>query len=139
MGYNVYRNRERLNTETVKETTYTDTKPADNKYLEYQVSAIYSVSGEKYSSPVTLTATGVDGVETEGGMRVAVEGGDILVYGVEAGTSVVLYDINGAVIYRGKAADNYVHVIPGSGIADGTYIVKAGSGAAKFIKSDSRR
>ncbi len=139
MGYNVYRNRERLNTETVNETTYTDTKPADNKYLEYQVSAIYSVSGEKYSSPVTLTATGVDGVETEGGMRVAVEGGDILVYGVEAGTSVVLYDINGAVIYRGKAADNYVHVIPGSGIADGTYIVKAGSGAAKFIKSDSRR
>ena len=47
MGYNVYRNHERLNSETVTETSYIDATPADNKYLEYQVSAIYSVSGTR--------------------------------------------------------------------------------------------
>ena len=40
MGYNVYRNRERLNTETVTETTYIDDTPIDNRYLEYQVFGI---------------------------------------------------------------------------------------------------
>lgn len=135
MGYNVYRNHERLNSETVTETSYIDATPADNKYLEYQVSAIYSVSGEKLSAPVTLTATGIDGVEVYSGMRVTVERGDILVHGVSAGTPVSLYDVNGAMIYKGIAAEAGVHVIPGSGFADGTYIVKAGNATAKFAKN----
>lgn len=135
MGYNVYRNHERINSETVKETTYTDATPADNKYLEYQVSAIYSVSGEQLSSPVTITATGIDGVETYSGLHVTVERGNILVYGLRAGTPVSLYDTNGAMIYKGIATDAEVHVIPGSEIADGTYIVKAGNATAKIAKS----
>ena len=105
MGYNVYRNRNRLNSETVKETTYTDGTPADNKYLEYQVSAIYSVSGERYSEPVTLTATGIDGVERYNGLKVAIENGDVHVYGLNAGTQVAMYDTNGTLIYKGGARD----------------------------------
>ena len=132
MGYNVYRNRERLNTETVTETTYIDDTPIDNKYLEYQVSAIYSVSGEKYSAPVTLTATGINGVESGNGLRVEADDDEIKVYGLKPGTAVTLYDVNGAVLYSGKSADTYVHVIPAAAIADGTYIVKAGNDAVKF-------
>lgn len=134
MGYNVYRNRERLNTETVTETTYIDDTPIDNKYLEYQVSAIYSVSGEKYSAPVTLTATGINGVESGNGLRVEADDDEIKVYGLKPGTAVTLYDVNGAVLYSGKSADTYVHVIPAAAIADGTYIVKAGNDAVKFVK-----
>lgn len=84
---------------------------------------------------MTLTATGIDGVEVYSGMRVTVERGDILVHGVSAGTPVCLYDVNGAMIYKGIAAEAGVHVIPGSGIADGTYIVKAGNATAKFAKN----
>ena len=134
MGYNVYRNRERLNTETVTETTYIDDTPIDNKYLEYQVSAIYSVSGEKYSAPVMLTATGINGVESGNGLRVEADDDEIKVYGLKPGTAVTLYDVNGAVLYSGKSADTYVHVIPAAAIADGTYIVKAGNDAVKFVK-----
>ena len=135
MGYNVYRNRERLNTEKVTATTYTDDKPIDNKYLEYQVSAVYSASGEKYSAPVTLTATGINGSKSESGLRVAADDDEIKVYGLKPGTAVVLYDVNGAVLYSGTSADAYVHVIPAAAISDGTYIVKAGNDAVKFVKA----
>ena len=135
LGYNVYRNRERLNSETVKETTYTDDTPADNKYLEYQVSAIYSASGEKYSEPVTLTATGIGDIERYNGLTVAVEGGDIHVYGVDANAQVTMYDTNGTLIFNGTASDNGDCVIPGAGIPAGTYIVKAGGSAVKFAKA----
>lgn len=135
MGYNVYRNKERLNSETLTETTFIDDTPADNKYLEYQVSAIYSASGEAYSAPVTLTATGVNGVESGNGLRVVADGDEIKVFDLKPGTVVTLYDVNGAVLYTGKSTDNYVHVIPAVNIADGTYIVKAGNDAVKFIKA----
>ena len=135
MGYNVYRNRERLNTEKVTATTYTDNNPVGNKYLEYQVSAVYSESGEKYSAPVTLTATGINGLKSESGLRVAADDDEIKVYGLKPGTAVVLYDVNGAVLYSGTSADAYVHVIPAAAISDGTYIVKAGNDAVKFVKA----
>ena len=135
MGYNVYRNRERLNTETVTATTYIDDTPIDNKYLEYQVSAIYSASGETYSAPVTLTATGINGVESESGLRVVAENDEIKVYGLRPGTAVTLYDVNGMVLYKGKSTDTYVHVIPAAAITNGTYIVKVGDNAVKFVKS----
>lgn len=135
MGYNVYRNHDRLNDTTLKETSYTDTTPIDNKYLEYQVSAIYSVSGEKLSAPVTLTATDINGLETYSGIRVNIEHGDILVYGLSAGTSVCLYDVNGAMVYKGVAHDTDVYVIHGTAIADGTYLIKAGNATAKFAKN----
>ena len=136
LGYNVYRNRERLNGDMVKETSYIDDTPADNKYLEYQVSAVYSASGEKYSAPVTLTATGVDGVESYSGLRVVVEGGDIHVYGIASGALVTLYDTNGVLIYKGTARSTGDCVIPGTGIPTGNYIVKADGAAVKFAKSD---
>ena len=139
LGYNVYRNRDRLNSETVKETTYTDDTPADNKYLEYQVSAIYSVSGERYSEPVTLTATGIDGVERYNGLKVAIENGDVHVYGLNAGTQVAMYDTNGTLIYKGGARDTGDCVIPGQGIPSGTYIIKADGSAVKFAKTENRR
>ena len=119
----------------MKETTYIDDKPIDNKYLEYQVSAIYSASGETYSAPVTLTATGINGVESESGLRVVADDDEINVYGLKPGTAVALYDVNGALLYSGKSADTYVHVIPAAAIADGTYIVKAGNDAVKFVKA----
>ena len=56
-------------------------------------------------------------------------------YGLKPGTAVALYDVNGALLYSGKSADTYVHVIPAAAIADGTYIVKAGNDAVKFVKA----
>ena len=137
LGYNVYRNRERLNDEMVTQTTYIDGTPADNKYLEYQVSALYSVSGEKYSEPVTLTATGIGGIESYNGMRVTVENGDIRVSGVHAETQVAMYAADGTLTYKGTADADGNCVIPGAGVPAGTYIVKAGGTAVKFAKTDN--
>jgi hypothetical protein len=60
-GYNVYRNRAKVNPQPLTGLTYTD--PDDGTRREYYVTAVYQTEGEKSSTHVIVQALGVDPVQ----------------------------------------------------------------------------
>ena len=131
-GYNVYRNGDRLNAETTTDTVFVDTKAADAKYLSYQVSAVYSVSGEKMSDKVTIVATGVNGVKAESGVRVKVEGNSLVVLGARSGDKIALYAADGKLIAATVATDDYSQALDIASATAGVYVVKVGADTFKL-------
>lgn len=66
VGYNVYRDGERVNAEPVTSPSYTDAV-GDTADHTYRVTAVYAEGESDYSEPVTVgTATGISGAETSG-------------------------------------------------------------------------
>ena len=61
LGYNVYRDGEKLNEVPVVATTFTDTDVADGDHL-YRVSAVYDAGESVWSAPVSLTTVGISTV-----------------------------------------------------------------------------
>ena len=131
-GYNVYRNGDKLNAELTVDTTFVDTKAADAKYLSYQVSAVYSVAGEKMSDKVTVVATGIGSVKGESGVKLAVEGSSLVVLGAHAGDRIVLYTADGKQFASLTAADDYRQTIDIASVATGVYVVRVGRDTFKL-------
>ena len=71
--------------------------------------------------------SGVDGIEADDttGLRLVVNNGSLMIDGLDDNQSIVVYDVQGRVVYRGmnRIIEN---------IASGLYIVKAGSQSAKI-------
>ena len=71
--------------------------------------------------------SGVDGMEADDstGLRLVVNNGSLMIDGLDDNQSIVVYDVQGRVVYRGmnRIIEN---------IASGLYIVKAGSQSAKI-------
>ena len=131
-GYNVYRNGDRLNAETTTDTVFVDTKAADAKYLSYQVSAVYSVAGEKLSDKVTIVATGVNGVKAESGVKVKVEGNSLVVLGARQGVRIALYAADGKLVAGTVATDDYSQTLDIASATAGVYVVKVGGDTFKL-------
>lgn len=131
-GYNVYRNGIRLNGETTTDTVYTDTEKTADKYLTYQVSAVYSVTGEKFSNKVTVVATGIDGVTSENGVSIKAEGSRLTVLGAHQGEQITVCGTDGKLYASTVATDNYTDTIDLSAIAAGVYVVKVGQATFKL-------
>ncbi len=131
-GYNVYRNGERLNDDLMTDTTYTDNKKADDKYLSYQVSAVYAIAGEKFSDKVTVAATGIDGISIDAGVKVMVEGNNLVVLGAHAGDRIALYTTEGKQMASLTATDSYRHDISLATATAGVYVVKVGHSTFKL-------
>lgn len=131
-GYNVYRNGIRLNGETTTDTVYTDTEKTVDKYLTYQVSAVYSVTGEKFSNKVTVVATGIDGVTSENGVSIKAEGSRLTVLGARQGEQITVCGTDGKLYASTVATDNYTDTIDLSAIAAGVYVVKVGQATFKL-------
>ena len=74
-----------------------------------------------------LDFSGVDGIEADDstGLRLVVNNGSLMIDGLDNNQSIVIYDVQGRVVYRGmnRIIEN---------IASGLYIVKAGSQSAKI-------
>lgn len=123
-GYNVYRNRERLNTAPVKSTYFTDENPLSGEYNYYHVSVVYSV-GE--SAPSNRALVGTDAIgETAAALPVVTGGaGMIVIEGAES-LPVMVSTPDGRTIASLKAAGRTV--IPA---APGAYIVTTGQHVAK--------
>lgn len=126
LGYNIYRNGEKINDEPVNETTYTDNLGADGQYF-YRVTVVYKDRGESAgSNEVEISSTlGVDNVAD--GLVITVSAGNITVAGAE-GQALVVSGVNGAVFFSGKAS-----AVNSFDVAPGIYIVKAGNVARKVI------
>lgn len=131
-GYNVYRNGECLNNELTTDTVFTDTKAFSDKYLTYQVSAVYSVAGEKFSDKVTIIATGIDGVNGQNGVTLKVEDGQLIVLGAHNGDRINVASADGKLIASAIATDDYRQTVSLAAATTGTYIVKVGNATFKL-------
>ena len=131
-GYNVYRNGECLNDELTTDTVFTDTKAFSDKYLTYQVSAVYSVAGEKFSDKVTIIATGIDGVNGQNGVTLKVEDGQLIVLGAHDGDRITVASADGKLIASAIATDDYRQTVSLAAATTGTYIVKVGNATFKL-------
>ena len=134
-GYNVYRNGDRLNDVSTTDTTYTDTKAPEGKYLTYQVSAIYSVAGEKMSDKVTVVATGIGSVSGASGVKVKAADGRIAILGAHAGDTIALYTVDGKQLVSAAATDDYTQYVALPAGAAGVYVVKVGADTFKLTVS----
>ncbi len=133
-GFNVYCNNNKLNTEFVNDSSYEDPADRGERYLEYKVSAVYSVSGEKFSDKVVVAATGIEGVGAEG-MSVCVSDDAIKITGARAGSRVRVYSAGGQVVYSSVTGDGYAYIIPAARFATGTYIVYVDNASFKvYVK-----
>ena len=131
-GYNVYRNGDKLNADATTDTTYVDTKAADAKYLSYQVSAIYTVAGEKYSDKVTVVATGINSVNGNSGVKVKVADGKLVISGTRQGDHIAVYTTDGKLLASATATDDYSQTLSIPSLAAGVYVVKAGRDTFKL-------
>lgn len=132
-GYNIYRNRVKLNDSCVKETQYHDTRAYTGQYLEYQVAAVYSRTGESLSEKVTVVASGIDGTTAGAAWRVVAQGSAIRIIGAHAGDRVSVVSAAGACVATAVIADSYATVIGCAALPAGTYLVKVGGEVAKII------
>ena len=130
-GYNIYRNGEKLNAAMSFDTTYVDTKPYADKYLEYQVAAVYSLHGEKFSNKVTLMTSGIDGTATMDGIRVKAANGELLVYGAPEGSIIRIYGTDGSLVSATRVNDSFVQSVPLNNNAQGNYIIKVADSCFK--------
>lgn len=62
VGYNVYRDGEKLNAEPVAEAEYTDTNVAEGEH-SYVVTVVYTQGESKASNVFTLATTGIENIE----------------------------------------------------------------------------
>lgn len=131
-GYNVYRNGKCLNDELTTDTIFTDTKAYSDKYLTYQVSAVYSVAGEKFSDKVTIVATGIDGVNGQNGVTLKVEDGQLIVLGAHNSDRINVASADGKLIASAIATDDYRQTVSLAAATTGTYIVKVGNATFKL-------
>ncbi len=136
-GYNVYRNGEKLNDELTFDTSYVDSKPYASKYLEYQVAAVYSLHGEKFSNKVTLMTTGIDNATAQShGIRVSAARGMLQVSGAPVGSTIRVYSADGSIVASAEVREAGVQHVALS--QRGTYIVKVADSVFKVQVSDGR-
>lgn len=123
VGYNVYRDGVRLNTQPVTSTTYIDQAPLEGSH-RYDVTAVYSDGDE--SAPVSASVN--KSVEAlENGVSVTAGHGFIAIDGAE-GRLVKIDGINGVQVFSGMAEGSLRIEV-----ASGIYIVRVENGTIKVI------
>lgn len=71
LGYNIYRNGEKLNDDVVSEASYTDTTTEEGEEYTYTVTAVYDKGESDYSNEVSLTYSGVSAIDAADAVPVA--------------------------------------------------------------------
>ncbi len=116
LGYNVYCNDAKINTELVTETSYLDANLTD-EFRTYFVTAVYSGDESEPSNEVSVEESGIEDVVAQS-VNIYVENQNIVVAGAE-GKSVVITNVSGINLYCNQPeATLTVAVRPG------VYIVK---------------
>ncbi len=123
-GYNVYRNGQRLNTEPLQTTAFTDITPlaAKNSYMATVV------WGEGESAPSDIVTLDLSGLDTAGlsALSIRAEGHEIVVEGAE-GRVVTVTAPDGKTLFNGIASG-----VTRIGVDSGIYIVAAGRNVVKL-------
>lgn len=139
LGYNVYRDLNKLNDSTVEQNFYVDNlnAPAAIRAKEntaafgthtYQVTALYNLGESDLSAPATIDiVSGIEGVSADGKIGVTVSGETIIIRGAE-GLDICVFTTNGTLVARTEGVE--MTTIP---VAPGVYLVTIGDLAAKVI------
>lgn len=127
-GYNVYRDKVRINAEPVLTPSYTDATVDNASTYTYAVTALFPEGESRVSNEVMvdMTQSGLDRVEAAGVVIRAVDGA-IEVLGA-AGEVVTVAAVDGATVYSATAASKVR--VP---VVSGLYLVTAGKTAAKVM------
>lgn len=125
LGYNVYRNGDKLNSETVTGLTFTDTEvPAGNH--TYHVTALYNRGESRGSNPAEVSfAVSLDNVEASG---ITVKGGEGEIAVTTAGNAVniLVMTADGRTV-ASAVAEGSLRIPAAAGI----YLVATPAGAVK--------
>ncbi len=102
LGYNVYRNGEKINAQLVTEPAYTDIEPGYNTYT-YNVTAVYEGGESALSNDyaVTLSESSVDAIGTDD-VRVVVLNRAVASFNAGALTESRVYNVGGALVAQGS-------------------------------------
>lgn len=120
VGYDIYRNGEKVNAEPVAECEYTDA--AGKAGDVYQVTVIYN-KGVSAGSNEAAATSALD--ELTAGVKVTTAQGTIIVTGAE-GLDVTVIAVDGKVLYAAKGDATVA-------VETGVYVVKAGDKVVKVL------
>ena len=123
VGYDIYRDGVKLNTEVVAETTYTDANAEAGVAYTYNVVVIYTTGASAPSEGLTLTTSALDSLFA--GIEITAGKGEVVITGAE-GLAVQVVAVDGKVIFSGVAEEK-----TSVAAATGVYVVKAGDKVAK--------
>lgn len=118
MGYNVYRDGQKLNNEPTGETLFTDTDVKEGTGYTYKVTAVYDKGESVYSNECTITydLTGIQGITgnkisvTTGNGMITVTGAEGLPVKVTTTAGIRIYDAVGQSVTRIPATKG-VHLL----------------------------
>lgn len=125
-----------------KDVNHVDDEPIELKG-QYIITTYVSAEGYKDSDPTSAmlvwnkadnVLTEVDKIEMDTDRMLILQsnGGHITVCGVSVDETIILYDINGNILYQGSA-DNFTFAIPYLCSKGHIYIVKVGASAYKYM------
>lgn len=127
-GYNVYRDGKRINSELVADPEYVDTDVEQGKEYNYAVSAVWDKGESALSNVVTVTTSGIEGIENSA-MNIYAGHLTINVSGV-SGQIVEVFTPAGICVASTKSEAPTVSVKVSS---PGIYIVKVGNEIVKLV------
>ncbi len=124
LGYDVYRNGEKITAEPTGEVEYIDTNAPEGENA-YRVVAVYDRGLSAGSNTVTVQVSGI--TDTVAGVAVVAGAGQITVTGAE-GKAIVINDVAGRTIYSAEGTANTTVAV-----APGVYVVKADTTVVKVV------
>lgn len=127
VGYNVYRDEEKLNETPVLDCYFTDNLPLSKQHV-YCVTAVYDRGESAPSNFVSLGTSGAD-ESAVSAPRAYVADGFVVVENV-AGRDVVVSAVDGYTVYSSRAASDIVRVP----VAKGVYVVTVDGRSVKLIQ-----
>lgn len=128
-GYNIYRDGKKINSDLIKETTYTDNGLEDGTY-SYKVTAVYPEGESYYSDAVEVTAkaSGIESITAQ--YQVYAQSNSIIIKGI-GNKNIAVCNVDGYVLYKQSNSDENIE-IP---VQQGIYIVTIGEEVYKvFVK-----
>lgn len=124
IGYNVYRDGERITASPVVPTKYTD-KTEANKEYRYRVTAVYGEGESAFSNEVVISVT--SSIDASTAASTDIQGKEKAIEISNAnGLSVMILTSGGEIVYKGTGSS--VLRVP---VPNGIYVVKAGG---KIVK-----
>lgn len=123
-GYNLWRDGVRVNETPLLTTEYVD-KEAGTADHTYHVTAVYDLGESAPSKGVTVKPLGI-GETVTAGATIYANGNQIVVEGIGEADKVAISRVDGTMVWRGNGESRVT-------VAEGIYIVRAGSQTTKII------
>lgn len=124
-GYNVYRNSSKLNTDLVKECTYSDPITDQNRRI-YNVTAVYTIGESFFSNNATILAGSADRMEGDGTEVYTMPNAIIVENAI--GKQIEVFSADGKQLCNREGSSKAI--IPAD---NGIYLVKVGNIAYKVL------